>query len=67
MSLWQNEFLRTAVLPSCVWSTEWDVTNGKLNLSFAIAGAYCSPSWNKIILYKFSKTSFEKKHSSYLK
>ena len=31
-SLWQNEFLRTAVLPSCVWSTEWDVTNGKLNL-----------------------------------
>ena len=32
-SLWQNEFLRTAVLPSCVWSTEWDVTDGKLNLS----------------------------------
>ena len=32
-SLWQDEFLRTAVLPSCVWSTEWDVTNGKLNLS----------------------------------
>ena len=31
-SLWQNEFLRTAVLPSCVWSTEWDVSNGKLNL-----------------------------------
>lgn len=31
-SLWQNEFLRTAVLPSCVWATEWDVTNGKLNL-----------------------------------
>ena len=31
-SLWQNEFLRTAVLPSCVWSTEWDVTDGKLNL-----------------------------------
>ena len=31
-SLWQDEFLRTAVLPSCVWSTEWDVTNGKLNL-----------------------------------
>ena len=31
-SLWQNEFLRTAVLPSCVWSTEWDITNGKLNL-----------------------------------
>jgi thymidylate synthase len=32
-SLWQDEFLRTAVLPSCVWSTEWDVTNDKLNLS----------------------------------
>lgn len=31
-SLWQNEFLRGAVLPSCVWSTEWDVTDGKLNL-----------------------------------
>ena len=31
-SLWQNEFLRTAVLPSCVWSTEWDVTDGKINL-----------------------------------
>lgn len=31
MSLWQNEFLQTAVLPSCVWSSEWDVTNGKLN------------------------------------
>ena len=31
MSLWQNEFLKTAVLPSCVWSSEWDVTDGKLN------------------------------------
>jgi thymidylate synthase len=31
MSLWQNEFLDTAVLPSCVWSSEWDVTKGKLN------------------------------------
>lgn len=31
MSLWQNEFLNTAVLPSCVWSSEWDVTNDKLN------------------------------------
>lgn len=30
--LWQNEFLQTAVLPSCVWGTEWDVTNGTLNL-----------------------------------
>ena len=32
MSLWQNEYLKTAVLPSCVWSTEWDVTDGRLNL-----------------------------------
>jgi len=31
MSLWQDEYLKTAVLPSCVWSSEWDVTNGKLN------------------------------------
>lgn len=31
-SLWQDELLRTAVLPSCVWSTEWDVTDGTLSL-----------------------------------
>ena len=31
MSLWQNEFLKTAVLPSCVWSSEWDVTDDHLN------------------------------------
>ena len=31
MSLWQNKYLDTAVLPSCVWSSEWDVTNGRLN------------------------------------
>lgn len=31
MSLWQDEWLDTAVLPSCVWSSEWDVTNGRLN------------------------------------
>ena len=31
-SLWQDEYLDTAVLPSCVWSTEWDVTGDKLNL-----------------------------------
>ena len=31
MSLWQDDYLDTAVLPSCVWSTEWDVTDGKLN------------------------------------
>lgn len=32
MSLWQDDYVPTAVLPSCVWSTEWDVTDGKLNL-----------------------------------
>ena len=32
MSLWQDDYLDTAVLPSCVWSSEWDVTDGKLNL-----------------------------------
>ena len=30
-SLWQNDYLATAVLPSCVWSSEWDVTDGRLN------------------------------------
>ena len=32
MSLWQDEFLYTAVLPSCVWCSEWDVTDGKVNM-----------------------------------
>ena len=31
MSLWQNDYLDSAVLPSCVWSSEWDVTEGRLN------------------------------------
>ena len=31
MSLWQDDYLDTAVLPSCVWSSEWDITEGKLN------------------------------------
>ena len=31
-SLWQDDYVPTAVLPSCVWSTEWDVTDGKLNM-----------------------------------
>lgn len=31
MTLFQNDYLETAVLPSCVWSSEWDVTDGKLN------------------------------------
>ncbi len=32
MSLWQNEFLPTAALPSCVWNSQWNVTNGRLNV-----------------------------------
>ncbi len=31
MSLWQDDYLETAVLPSCVWNSMWDVTDGKLN------------------------------------
>lgn len=31
ISLWQDEYLDKAVLPSCVWSTSLDVTEGKLN------------------------------------
>lgn len=31
MSLWDESLLPTAVLPSCVWNTMWDVTDGKLN------------------------------------
>ena len=26
-----NEYLDTATLPSCVWNSMWDVTDGKLN------------------------------------
>ena len=32
MSLWQNEWLPTAALPSCVWNSQWNVINGRLNL-----------------------------------
>lgn len=31
ISLWQDEYIKTATLPSCVWSTEWKVNSGKLN------------------------------------
>ena len=31
ISLWQDDYINTAVLPSCVWLSEWDVTDGKLN------------------------------------
>ena len=36
MSLWQNDYLETAVLPSCVWNSMWDVTDGKLNCMLTI-------------------------------
>ena len=32
LSLWQNEWVETAALPSCVWSNEWNITEGRLNL-----------------------------------
>lgn len=32
VSLWQEAEMETAVLPSCVWSSEWDITDGRLNL-----------------------------------
>jgi thymidylate synthase len=31
MSLWQDEYLKTAALPSCVWNSQWRVLDGKLN------------------------------------
>ena len=32
LSLWQNEWLETAALPSCVWNSQWNVTEGRLNV-----------------------------------
>jgi len=32
MSLWQDKHVPTATLPSCVWNSMWNVTNGRLNL-----------------------------------
>ena len=32
LSLWQNEWLETAALPSCVWNSQWNLTEGRLNL-----------------------------------
>lgn len=31
VNLWQDNFVDKANLPSCVWSTEWGVLDGKLN------------------------------------
>lgn len=33
LTLWQDDYVPTAVLPSCVWSSEWDVTDGRLSAS----------------------------------
>ena len=32
LSLWQNEWLETAALPSCVWNSQWNLIDDKLNL-----------------------------------
>lgn len=32
LSLWQNEWIETAALPSCVWNTQWNLIDGRLNL-----------------------------------
>ena len=36
MSLWQNEWLKTAALPSCVWNSQWNVTGGRLNMMVTV-------------------------------
>lgn len=36
MSLWQNEWLPTAALPSCVWNSQWNVTGNKLNIMVTV-------------------------------
>ena len=36
MSLWQNEWLPTAALPSCVWNSQWNVTGDKLNILVSV-------------------------------
>lgn len=42
MSLWQNEWLATAALPSCVWNTQWNVSGAnsdgpqKLNIMVTV-------------------------------
>lgn len=33
MSLWQDAHVETATLPSCAWSTQWTVLDGRLNLT----------------------------------
>lgn len=36
MSLWQNEWLPTAVLPSCVWNSQWSVLEDKVNVIVSV-------------------------------
>ena len=36
MSLWQNEWLNTAALPSCVWNSQWNVAEGRLNMMVTV-------------------------------
>ena len=36
MSLWQNEWLPTAALPSCVWNSQWKVTGERLNVMVTV-------------------------------
>ncbi len=36
MSLWQNEWLPTAALPSCVWNSQWNVTGKRLNMMVTV-------------------------------
>jgi len=33
ISLWQNQHIPSAVLPTCVWNTQWCVTGDKLNVT----------------------------------
>jgi len=32
LSLWQNEWLETAALPSCVWNSQWNLIDNHLNV-----------------------------------
>lgn len=32
MSLWQNEWIESAALPSCVWNSQWNLIDEKLNV-----------------------------------
>ena len=63
ISLWQDLYLRTAVLPSCVWSSEWKVSGGKLNAYIhqrsadVPLGLPFNVSQYAILLYIFAKLS----------